>query len=205
MLMIERAANANSALNRNSQRTLALGLALSALGLSAGCNGFFPADPADQNPTDFAGIEGCATSYEDEDYGYGFDLPADAELGRTKNESNSLTNSLWTITESGALINIITRVQGASADASIGAVVSFANDLSVAAGADLLSEEEVELSNEAVGIQTIIRYDGLTTFRLQALSDARLYVVEAVVEESARTAEIDALLGDIVLSLCVGD
>lgn len=203
--MIERAANAIWSLNRNSQRTLALSLALSALGLSGGCNGFVPADPVDQNPTDFAGIEGCATSFEDEDYGYGFDLPADAEIVRTKNESNSLTNSLWTITESGALINIITRVQAASADASIGAVVSFANDLSVAAGADLLSEEEVELSNEAVGIQTIVRYDGLTTFRVQALSKARLYVVEAVVEESARNADMDELLSGIVLSLCVGE
>ncbi len=203
--MIERAANADSALNRNSRRTPALGLALCALGLSGGCNGFFPADPGDQNPTDFAGIEGCATSYEDGNYDYGFDLPADAELVRTKNESNSLTNSLWTISESGALINIITRVQGASADASIGAVVSFANDLSVAAGADLLSEEEVELSNKAVGIQTIIRYDGLTTFRVQALSKARLYVVEAVVEESARNADIDELLSGIGLSLCIGE
>jgi len=122
---------------------------------------------------------------------------------RTKNESNSLTNSLWTITESGALINLITRVQAASADASLGTVVTFANDLSVSAGADLLSEEEVALSNGGEGMQTIVRFDGLTTFRVQALSNSRLYTVEAVVEESARTTDIDGLLADIVLSLCV--
>lgn len=203
--MIECPGNAHSGLIRTSQRSIALGLALSALGFSGGCNGFFPADSGEDNPTEFSAIDGCATSYGDEDYHYGFDLPAGAELIRTKNESNSLTNSLWTITESGALINIISRVQGASADATLGAVVSFANDLSVSAGADLLSEEEVALSNEGIGIQTIIRYDGLTTYRVQALSDSHLYVVEAVVEESARTADIDALLGEIVLSLCVGD
>lgn len=203
--MIGCLANGNSALIRNSQRFVVLGLAISALGVTAGCNGFIPGGDSDPNPTQFSEVEGCATSYADERYNYGFDLPADAELVRTKNESNSLTNSLWTITESGALINIITRVQSASADASVGTVVAFANDLAVSAGADLLSEEEVELSNENVGIQTIIRFDGLTTYRVQALSDARQFLIEAVVEESARTADIDALLSDIVLSLCIGD
>lgn len=197
-------ANAISVLIRIAQPSVALGLALSVLSLAGGCNGFFPGgNSGPDNPTEFSETQACATDYSDDEYSYGFDLPADAELIRTKNETNSLTNSLWTITESGALINIITRVQAASQDASLGTVVSFANDLSVSAGADLLSEEEVTLSNGGKGIQTIIRFDGLTTFRVQAMSNARLFVVEAVVEESARTADIDALLSEMVLSICV--
>ena len=198
-------ANDHSALIRNTQQSIALALSLSVLGLAGGCNGYFSGGNSGQdNPTQFSETEdGCATDYSDEEYNYGFDLPADAELVRTKNESNSLTNSLWTITESGALINIITRVQAASQDALLGTVVTFANDLSVSAGADLLSEEQVTLSNGGEGIQTIVRFDGLTTFRVQALSNVRLFLVEAVVEESARTAEMDSLLSGIVLSFCV--
>jgi|CXWL01.1.fsa_nt_gi hypothetical protein len=197
-------ANAFAASFRNAQRYVALGLALSVPGLAGGCNGFFPGGNSGQdNPTEFSETQECATAYSDAEFHYGFDLPSDAELVRTKNESNSLTNSLWTITESGALINIITRVQAASQDAVLGTVVTFANDLSISAGADLLSEEEVTLSNGGEGIQTTIRFDGLTTFRVQSLSNARLFVVEAVIEEAARTADMDSLLAATVLSLCV--
>lgn len=197
-------ANAFTAIFRNTRLSVASGLALGALSLAAGCNGTFPlGNFGPDNPTEFSEAEGCATVYSDEEFGYGFDLPADAELIRTKNESNSLTNSLWTFTESDSLINIITRVQAASEGASLGTLVTFANDLSVSAGADLLSEEEVDLSNDGSGIQTTIRFDGLTTFRVQALSGTSLYTVEAVVEESARTADLDSLLLAVVLSLCV--
>jgi hypothetical protein len=197
-------ANACSILTRSTQQSAALVLTLSALSLAVGCNGFLPGGTSGQgNSTEFSRTDGCATAYFDNEFNYGFDLPADAELIRTKNESNSLTNSLWTITESGALINIITRVQAASQHASLATVVSFANDLSVSAGADLISEEEVTLSNGGEGFQIIIRFDGLTAFRVQALSDARLFHVEAVVEESARTADMDAVLSEIVLSLCI--
>lgn len=180
-------------------------LGVAGLAIGVGCNGSFPPDSGgSDNPTEFSGIEGCATSFSDTDYNYGFDLPAQAELVRTKNESNSLTNSLWTFLESGSLVNVITRVEPVAAGSDLASIVSFSNDLSIAAGADLLSEEEVLLSNGGTAIQTTIRFDGLTTFRVQALSDTRLYTVEAVIEESARTTESDTLLNQIVASLCLG-
>lgn len=178
-----------------------LGIALLASGLIVGCNGFPPSGNGQENPTQFSETA-CAVGYYDEAYGYGFELPADAELIRTKNETNSLSNSLWTIEISGALVNIITRVQVASDDASLGTLVSFENDLAVAAGADL-SEEEVSLSNGGVGIQTIARFDGLTTFRVQALAHSRLYEVEAIVEASAASGDIAETLSELVMSLCI--
>lgn len=179
-----------------------LPLALLGVGL-AGCNVLFPGDGNDDG-TQFSET-GCGTSFSDQEYDYGFGLPADAELVRTKNESDSLTNSLWTLAEGDSLINIITRVEAASADAELGTVVSFANDLSVSAGADLLSEEEIVLANGDAGIQTTIRFDGLTSFRVQALANSRLYTVEAVIEEAARSSDNDELLLDVVQSLCIGE
>jgi len=176
---------------------------LLALGLG-GCNAVIPGGSGNDDGTQFSET-GCGSSYTDQAYDYGFDLPTDATLVRTKNETSSLTNSLWTITESKALINIKTRVEGASADADLGTVVSFSNDLAVLGGADLLAEEEVVLGDGDAGIQTTLRFDGLTTFRVQALANSRLYSVEAVIQEADRTAETDQLLSDIVLSLCVGD
>ncbi len=192
---------------RNSRQSASLALALSVLGLEAGCNGSFPfVNSGTDNPTEFSGIEGCATSFSDSDFNYGFDLPSDATLVRTKNESDSLTNSLWTITtDSGALVNIITRVQAVSDGVTLGSLVSAANDNSLSAGADLLTEEEVALSNNGAGFETMIRFDGLTTFRAQSLSDSQLYTVEAVIEDSARTTASDDLLSAMVLSLCVGN
>jgi hypothetical protein len=180
--------------------TLILGALAAPLG---GCNGVFPGGTGDGG-TQFSEA-GCGSSYTDPAFDYGFELPAEAEMIRTKNESNSLTNSVWTFTDGEALINVITRVQAASADADLGTVVSFTNDLSVSAGADLLGEEEVILANGSTAILTTIRFDGLTTFRVETLSNSRMYTVEAVVEESARTADLDDLLSDIVLSLCVGE
>jgi hypothetical protein len=198
--------NAMWARFRDSGLSVFCGVALSAAALGAGCNGFVPPTTAPgNNPTEFSEIEGCATSYSDSEYNYGFDLPAEASIVRTKNETNSLTNSLWTLTQADSLINIVTRVQGASAGADLGTLVAFANDLSVSAGADLLVEEEAGLANAGQGMQTIVRFDGLTTFRVQALFGNHLYTVEAVVEEEARTPEMDAFLAGIGLSLCIGN
>lgn len=187
--------------NSNPVKTI---LALAAVSMAlASCNGVFPGGPGDDG-TQFSEA-GCGTSYIDDRYDYGFELPDDATLVRTKNESNSLTNSLWTREEGDALINIITRVQGASADADLGTVVSFANNLAISTGADLLGEEEIVLANGESAILTTIRFDGLTTFRIQTLSNSRMYLVEAVIEEAARTADIDDAMLDVVLSLCVGE
>lgn len=190
----------------NSGRALVGGLSVAVLFAGAGCNGVFPQNP-DQNgnPTEFSGIEGCATSFSDDAFNYGFDLPPDAQLVRTKNDSNALTNSLWTFNASGVLVNVITRVEAVSSDDVLGSLVSFDNDLAVSAGADLLVEEVVALSNGGSGFETVLRFDGLTTYRVQALANSRLFTVEAVVEESARTSDSDSLMSDIVLSLCLGN
>ena len=175
---------------------------LLALGLG-GCNALLPGGSGNDDGTQFSET-GCASSYQDQVFDYGFDLPANSTLVRTKNDSNSLTNSLWTITEKSSLINIVTRVEGGSADADLGTVVSFSNDQAVSAGADLLAEEEVVLPNGGSGIQTTLRYDGLTKFRVQAMANSKIYSVEAVIQESDRTEESDIMLSDIVLSLCIG-
>lgn len=178
-----------------------LAVCLCLAGLLAGCNGFVPGGNTQDNPTQFSETA-CAVGYYDEAYSYGFELSSDAELVRTKNDSTALTNSLWTLELDGALINVLTRVQSASSDASLGDLVGLSNDLAVAAGADL-SEEEVTLSQGLVGIQTIEHFDGLTTYRVQALSHSRLYEVEAIVEDAANSEDVAATLSELVLSICV--
>jgi hypothetical protein len=172
--------------------------------LIGGCNSFdFGPGEVDQDPgTQFAEVK-CITSHYDENYSYGFDLPAEAESVRTKNESNSLTNAFWTLEDPDGLVQIMTRVQAASSDSSLETSVRFANNLAMASGADVLAEDEVVLSNGRNAIQSITQFDGLTTLRVQDMVGSRMFTLEAIVDDSARTPELYEKVSAIVLSLCI--
>jgi len=187
------------------QATLSV-LGLCAFGFICGCGSFnFGPGQVDQDPgTQFAEVK-CTTIHYDETYNFGFALPAQAESVRTKNESNSLSNSQWTLADPDGLVQIVTRVQAASADATLTTSVRFTNSLAMASGADLLAEDEVVLSNGRNAIQSTTQFDGFTTLRVQDLVGSRMYTLEVIVDDSARTPELYEKVTAIVQSLCVDE
>jgi hypothetical protein len=171
----------------------------------AGCNAFAPGgNEPDDNGTQFSEAKCSVVQYDDR-YGFGFDLPAGAEVVRTKNEANSLTNSAWAAEVSNTAVHIAVSVQPASPSASLQETVSVANDLAVARGAELMTQQDALLSNGGACILTVLRFDGLSTFRVQTQSNGRLYQVEAVADSARQTAELNTELSNLVLSLCVDE
>ncbi len=149
--------------------------------------------------TDFA----CESSFLDDEFGYGVELPTDAVLVRADNEQDSLTNSLWTLTLDGALLNVAARVQTVSTEAGLAEIVQAADDEALFAGASLLLEEQVTLAGGTEAFHSIIDFEGLTTSRVQAMIDDRVFTVEVIVESDVRNETLDSTISDIVLSLCI--
>jgi len=171
--------------------------------ISGGCGVMSP--PADSTMdgggTQFSGTA-CNASYLDGVFDYGFDLPANVEMIRSENDLDALTNSLWTVTFDGALINITTSVHDENSSATLAELVQSASDDVLFAGGDLLLEESVTLADGGEAYHTIVSLDGLTTSRVQTLVNDRLYSVEVIVATDSRSDAIDALASDTVLSLC---
>ncbi|MDO8629418.1 MAG: hypothetical protein Q7R41_02900 [Phycisphaerales bacterium] len=174
--------------------------------LATGCNVLFGGanPPSSGEGTQFSGTDAaCAVSLYDADFAFGFDLPADAELNRFDNEQDSLTNSLWTVSVEGVLINITARVREETSGATLADLVQSEDDDILFAGGDLLLEEAVTLANGGEAFHTIINFEGLTTSRVQALVGDRLHQAEAIIATDSRTDALDASISAIVLSLCV--
>ena len=169
----------------------------------AGCNAFGPGDDGTgDNGTQFSQTK-CTVSQYDETYRFGFNLPSGAEIVRTKNEADSLTNSAWAATILNTPVQVSVRVEPSSA--SLQDAVRSLNDRAVARGAELMTEQDAVLSNGAAGVLSVLRFDGLSTFRVQTQSSSRLYELEAVIDSTSQTAELNSSISDLVLSLCVDE
>lgn len=188
-------------------RALSFGSVGIAACLATGCNVLFGGanPPSSGDGTQFSGTTdaACAVSLYDSDFAFGFDLPADAELNRFDSEQDWLTNSHWIVTVDGVLINITARVREETSGATLAELVQSEDDDTLFAGGDLLLEEAVTLANGGEAFHTIVNFEGLTTSRVQALVEDRLYKVEAIISTDSRTDALDTYISAIALSLCV--
>lgn len=155
----------------------------------------------------------CDVRFYNSDFGYGFDLPIGADLTNLDDKQNFLFNASWALDAGPDTVHIHTLVQDLSGTepVSLADFVELLYSSEKDNGYVFLTETPITLSNGDTGSLSIIVAGGesaipVVMYRVITIKHGgRTYVVSGTEAEEYLTASTDALLTDIVLSLCVGN
>ena len=149
----------------------------------------------------------CDVAYYNSDFGYGFDLPLGADLQNFDDQEAMLFNATWSSNIGPDDVQLVTFVADLQAvgPISVSDFVEESNSSRKADGDVFVTEMPTTLSNGDAGYLSVFVHESVVFYEVTTIKHSQAYTVWGLEVEDELIESTDALLTDIVLSLCVGN